>query len=91
MNGSTMNLSQLEVWFVTGSQHLYGAEALAKVAENSQKIATSLDAEGAIPVKIVERPLGTRLSKATELRHECASARPPHSVGRSPACSFGSF
>lgn len=35
-------LQDLEVWFVTGSQHLYGAEALTRVAENSQKIVSSL-------------------------------------------------
>ena len=31
-------LETLEIWFVTGSQHLYGKEALAKVAANAQKI-----------------------------------------------------
>ena len=32
----TNNLKELEIWFVTGSQHLYGAEALRKVAVNAQ-------------------------------------------------------
>jgi L-arabinose isomerase len=31
-----VNLKQYEVWFVTGSQHLYGPETLKKVAEHSQ-------------------------------------------------------
>ena len=35
-------LKRMEVWFVAGSQHLYGAEALARVAENAKKIAGSL-------------------------------------------------
>ena len=33
------DLKQLEVWFVTGSQHLYGEETLKQVAEHSQQIA----------------------------------------------------
>ena len=35
--------ASLEIWFVTGSQHLYGPETLATVAENSTKIAASLE------------------------------------------------
>ena len=52
-------LGELEVWFVTGSQHLYGPEALAQVAANGRVIATSLDGEAAIPVKIVFKPIVT--------------------------------
>jgi L-arabinose isomerase len=44
--------SDLELWFVTGSQHLYGPGPLAQVAENSAKIAASLDAETEIPVRV---------------------------------------
>ena len=36
-----IDLKKLEVWFVTGSQHLYGEETLNKVAEHSQVIAKS--------------------------------------------------
>ena len=32
----------LEVWFVTGSQHLYGPAALKQVAANSQKLVEGL-------------------------------------------------
>lgn len=52
-----MDLKQFEVWFVTGSQHLYGEETLKKVAEHSQKIAESLNAHGSIPVSIVFKPV----------------------------------
>ena len=38
-----INLKTLEVWFVTGSQHLYGEETLKQVAEHAQKIAASLN------------------------------------------------
>jgi L-arabinose isomerase len=70
-----MNLSHLEVWFVTGSQHLYGAEALAKVAENSQKIAASLNAESAIPVTIVFKPVMTTSDQIRELCREANNAK----------------
>ena len=70
-----MNLDHLEVWFVTGSQHLYGAEALAKVAENSQRIAASLNAEVAIPVKIVFKPVLTTSEQVRELCREANNAR----------------
>lgn len=39
---STIGLQGKEVWFVTGSQHLYGEEPLRQVAEHSQLIAQSL-------------------------------------------------
>jgi L-arabinose isomerase len=70
-----MNLSHLEVWFVTGSQHLYGAEALAKVAENSQKIAASLNTESAIPVTIIFKPVMTTSDQIRELCREANNAK----------------
>ena len=35
------NLKKLEVWFVTGTQHLYGPETLKQVAADSTKIAAA--------------------------------------------------
>ena len=54
-----LNLKKLEVWFVTGSQHLYGPETLKQVAAHSQEIAEALDAAPAIPVKVVFKPVLT--------------------------------
>ena len=51
------NLKELEVWFVTGSQHLYGEETLKQVAAHSQQITKELDASSAIPVKVVYKPV----------------------------------
>ncbi|MFV5683912.1 L-arabinose isomerase [Flavobacterium sp. GB2R13] len=48
-----IDISQKEVWFVVGSQELYGEETLRKVAEHSQHIAKGLHASSHIPVKIV--------------------------------------
>jgi L-arabinose isomerase len=51
-----INLKQYEVWFITGSQHLYGEETLKKVAEHSQQIAKGLDSAKQVPVKVVFKP-----------------------------------
>jgi L-arabinose isomerase len=48
-----------ELWFVTGSQHLYGPEAIEQVAQNSADIVAGLDAAPAIPVKVVAKPVLT--------------------------------
>jgi len=51
-----IDLKTLEVWFVTGSQHLYGDETLRQVAEHSQQIAKALDSTKQVPVRIVFKP-----------------------------------
>jgi L-arabinose isomerase len=48
-----------ELWFVTGSQHLYGPEAIEQVAQNSADIVAGLDAAPSIPVKVVAKPVLT--------------------------------
>jgi L-arabinose isomerase len=54
-----IDLSNLEAWFVTGSQHLYGQETLKAVEEHSTAIARALSASSLIPVKIVAKPVMT--------------------------------
>jgi L-arabinose isomerase len=51
-----MELKKLEVWFVTGSQHLYGETTLKQVAEHSQIIAKALNESPHIPVKVIFKP-----------------------------------
>ncbi|MBS1529632.1 MAG: L-arabinose isomerase [Bacteroidetes bacterium] len=51
-----IDLKAFEVWFITGSQHLYGEETLKQVAEHSQQIAKALDSAEQIPVKVVFKP-----------------------------------
>ena len=41
-----------EIWFLTGSQDLYGEETLRQVAEQSQAIARQLDESVEVPVKV---------------------------------------
>jgi L-arabinose isomerase len=51
-----IDLKQYEVWFITGSQHLYGAKTLEQVKLHSQEIAASYNDDRAIPVKVVFQP-----------------------------------
>ncbi|MGE5520884.1 MAG: L-arabinose isomerase [Candidatus Dadabacteria bacterium] len=51
-----IDLRSLEVWFVTGSQHLYGEETLKQVAAHSQEIATFINNAKQIPVSVVFKP-----------------------------------
>lgn len=69
-----INLKKLEVWFVTGSQHLYGPETLKQVAKHSQEIARALDAAAAIPVKVVFKPVLTTPDAITALAQEANNA-----------------
>lgn len=46
-----------EIWFLTGSQHLYGPETLKQVAVNSQAIAGGLGEK--LPLKVVFKPVLT--------------------------------
>jgi L-arabinose isomerase len=52
-----IDLSKLEVWFVTGSQHLYGEDVLKTVEEHAQEIAKSFDINKNIPVQITFKPV----------------------------------
>src|SRR5690606_19553637 len=51
-----LDLKKFEVWFVTGSQDLYGEDTLKQVAAHSEEIAKSLNAASQIPVKVVFKP-----------------------------------
>jgi len=52
-----IDLKIFEVWFITGSQDLYGEETLKKVAEHSQEIVKGIDTSGKIPVRVVFKPI----------------------------------
>ena len=64
----------LEVWFVAGSQHLYGAETLAEVAEHTRAIVSGLSESPRIPVKLVSKPVMTTAEAMYELALEANSA-----------------
>ncbi len=62
-----IELKNYEVWFVTGSQHLYGNETLEKVAEHSRIIAQELSQSSHIPTKVVFKPVLTTPEAITQL------------------------
>jgi L-arabinose isomerase len=74
-----IDLKQLEVWFVTGSQQLYGPKTLKQVAANSQEVTLALDDAPAIPVRVVFRPVVKSPAEATALCQEANNA--PHCIG----------
>ncbi|MCX5263059.1 L-arabinose isomerase [Streptomyces sp. NBC_00199] len=60
-----------EVWFLTGSQGLYGDDVLQQVAEQSRSISETLGHSGEIPVRIVWKPV---LTEADAIRRMCQEA-----------------
>lgn len=66
-----MDLKKFEVWFVTGSQHLYGEETLKQVAEHSKIIAKALNDATQMPVKVVFKPT---VKTPDEIYHICIEA-----------------
>jgi len=71
---STTALKQFEVWFVTGSQHLYGPKTLEQVRVNSSAIAQAFDSSSHIPVTIVFKSVVKTPDEITELCKEANNA-----------------
>lgn len=65
------SLTNLELWFVTGSQHLYGSKALAEVAANSKEVAAELDQSASISARVVFKTVG---ATPEEIRSICLEA-----------------
>jgi L-arabinose isomerase len=66
-----IHLATPEIWYITGSQHLYGPETLKQVAVNSQKIVEALNASKRLPLKLVFKPV---LKTPEEIRQLCLDA-----------------
>src|SRR6185369_3722939 len=66
-----IDLKNLEVWFVTGSQFLYGEETLNQVAFNSQRIVNELQSSNNIPCSIIFKPV---LKTPEEIYQLCQDA-----------------
>ncbi|WP_194776795.1 L-arabinose isomerase [Pararhodonellum marinum] len=65
------SLKHNEVWFLTGSQHLYGAETLREVAANAEVITQSLHDSDQISVSLVFKPI---VKTAEEIYAVCQEA-----------------
>ena len=64
-------LGDREVWFVAGSQHMYGEAALREVDRHAGEIAGALDAAAQVPVRVVR---GSVLSTPEAIRALCLEA-----------------
>ena len=68
-----------QVWFLTGSQGLYGEETLQQVASQSQRVAAALGAASEVPLEVVWRPV---LTDAAGIRRAIGEANEdPSCVG----------
>jgi L-arabinose isomerase len=74
-----VDLKSLEVWFITGSQHLYGKEALRQVAENSRQVVAGLNDSAGLPIPVVFKPVVTTPEAILEVCREANST--PQCVG----------
>ncbi len=61
----------MELWFLTGSQDMYGEETLQQVAAQARDVAEALDRAEQIPVRIVSEPV---LTSAAAIRRLCYQA-----------------
>jgi L-arabinose isomerase len=50
-------MKELNVWFLTGSQDLYGEDTLHQVATHVKKMVDALNRSGSLPVTLVEKPV----------------------------------
>ena len=51
--------SPREIWFLTGSQGLYGDDVLRQVADQSRRVSDALDASADVPATVVPKPVLT--------------------------------
>ncbi len=68
-----MKPSPSEIWFVCGSQHLYGPGPLKQVAANAREVAEALAASPHVPVPVVFKALLTTPDEITQLCQEANS------------------
>ena len=68
-----------EIWFLTGSQDLYGEDTLAQVAEQSAQIVATLNEAEQIPVRIVLK--GTMKDRDTIRETARAANADPRCLG----------
>lgn len=67
-----------EVWFLTGSQAMYGEDTLRQVAEQSRQIAALLDDSPHIPARVVWKPV---LTTSADILKVCQDAGVQGAVG----------
>ena len=68
------DLSTYEVWFLTGSQGLYGEETLRQVADQSREVARGIQTSSHVPVTVVWKPVLTDSNAIRRVMLEANSA-----------------
>jgi L-arabinose isomerase len=67
-------LGEFEVWLVIGSQEMYGPATLRRVEDHAREVAAGLDADAAIPVRVVQRDVATSASSIRRMALEANAA-----------------
>jgi L-arabinose isomerase len=65
-----LKTAQKEFWFIVGSQHLYGKEALAEVKAHAQTMTDALNESGVLPYPIVLQDLAVSADTITSMMKE---------------------
>ena len=80
-----IDFSPLEVWFIVGSQHLYGPETLRQVEADSRQIVEALNAEAGLPIRLVLKPVVKTPDEITAIVLEAEAAPNLHRSRRMDA------
>ncbi|GMO62086.1 MAG: L-arabinose isomerase [Treponemataceae bacterium] len=73
-----IDFTQYEIWFIVGSQDLYGEETLAKVSRNASEMTAEFAKDPVFPARIVLKPIAISPAAIQKLFAEAAA---------SPACA----
>lgn len=65
-----LNIGEKEFWFVIGSQHLYGEEALREVKKHAQEMVDELNENGQLPYPIRLQELAVTADTITKIMKE---------------------
>ncbi|EGP5308571.1 L-arabinose isomerase [Enterococcus faecium] len=65
-----LNIGEKEFWFVVGSQHLYGEEALREVKKHAQEMVDELNENGQLPYTIRLQELAVTADTITKIMKE---------------------
>ena len=65
-----LNIGEKEFWFVVGSQHLYGEEALREVKKHAQEMVDQLNENGQLPYPIRLQELAVTADTITKIMKE---------------------
>ncbi|MBC6314789.1 L-arabinose isomerase [Listeria grandensis] len=65
-----LKIVEKEFWFVVGSQHLYGEEALRSVKKNAEEMVDALNKSGNLPYPLILKELAVTADTITKIMKE---------------------